>query len=52
MNLNRMPADQNLMEPRSVSAAHGWEWIKAGYALFRKSPAAWLLLLLVLFVSA
>jgi hypothetical protein len=39
------------MEPRAVSAAHGWTWIVEGYQLFRKSPAVWLALLLLLFVS-
>jgi len=39
------------MEPRAVSAGHGWTWILEGYSLFRKSPAAWLSLLLLLFVS-
>ena len=40
------------MTPRSVTAVHGWRWIRQGYALFRKSPAAWLALVLLLFVSA
>jgi hypothetical protein len=39
------------MEPRAVSAGHGWTWIVEGYRLFRKSPAVWLALLLLLFVS-
>jgi hypothetical protein len=39
------------MEPRAVSAAHGWTWIAQGYALFRKNPALWFALLLLLFVS-
>ena len=39
------------MEPRAVSVGHGWMWIVQGYALFRKSPAVWLALLLLLFVS-
>jgi hypothetical protein len=39
------------MEPRAVSAGRGWAWIVEGYALFRKSPAAWLGLVLLLFVS-
>jgi uncharacterized membrane protein len=40
------------MEPRVVPAGHGWIWIAQGYALFRKSPAAWLALLLLLFASS
>jgi len=39
------------MEPRAVSVGHGWTWIVQGFALFRKSPAVWLALLLLLFVS-
>jgi len=39
------------MEPRAVRAGHGWAWIVEGYRLFRKSPAVWLALLLLLFVS-
>ena len=39
------------MEPRAVSAGHGWAWIVQGYGFFRRSPAAWLGLLLLLFVS-
>jgi hypothetical protein len=35
---------------RSVPAAHGWAWIVEGFALFRKSPANWLLLVLGLVV--
>src|SRR5688572_8628458 len=39
------------MDPRAVSAGHGWTWIVEGYRLFRKSPALWLALLLLLFAS-
>ena len=39
------------MEPRAVSAGHGWTWIVQGYQLFRKSPVMWLAVLLLLFVS-
>ena len=35
---------------RSVPARHGWAWIVEGFALFRKSPATWLLVLLALVV--
>jgi len=35
---------------RSVPAGHGWLWVVEGFALFRKSPSTWLLLLLVLVV--
>ena len=40
------------MEPRAVSAGHGWTWITQGYALFRKGPASWLALILLLFASS
>jgi hypothetical protein len=40
------------MEPRAVSAGHGWTWIVQGFQLFRKSPALWIALLLLLFISA
>jgi hypothetical protein len=36
------------MDPRTVRAGHGWTWISQGFALFRKSPANWLALILVL----
>jgi uncharacterized membrane protein len=39
------------MDARAVSAGHGWTWIVEGYRLFRKSPALWLALLLLLFAS-
>jgi hypothetical protein len=39
------------MEPRSVSASHGWTWITQGFALFRKSPSTWLALILILFAA-
>jgi hypothetical protein len=39
------------MEPRAVSAGHGWAWIVQGYMLFRKSPAIWLSLLILLFFT-
>jgi uncharacterized membrane protein len=39
------------MEPRAVSAGHGWAWIVQGYLLFRKSPVIWLSLLLLLFFT-
>ena len=39
------------MEPRAVSAGHGWAWIMQGYVLFRKSPAIWLSLLILLFFT-
>ena len=39
------------MQPRAVSAGRGWTWIVQGYGLFRKCPATWLALLILLFVT-
>src|SRR5438105_15850506 len=39
------------MEPRTVSASHGWTWITAGFWLFRRSPSTWLALILILFAA-
>ena len=39
------------MEPRTVGAGHGWTWIVQGFALFRRSPAVWVALLLVLYLA-
>jgi uncharacterized membrane protein len=39
------------MEPRTVRAGHGWTWIRQGFALFRKSPANWLAIILLLFAA-
>ena len=32
---------------RTVDAGRGWEWIAAGFDLFKKQPGAWILLLIV-----
>jgi len=40
------------MEPKHLSAGHGWEWIKQGYALFMKAPLLWIVLLLICVVAA
>jgi hypothetical protein len=40
------------MEPRTVAASHGWIWVTGGFALFRKSPATWLVLVLILFAAS
>ena len=34
---------------RAVDAGHGWEWIAAGFALFKKQPGMWILILIILF---
>ena len=36
------------MEVQLVSAGKGWQWIVEGYALFRKSPAMWFAITLLL----
>ena len=40
------------MEPRHLEAAHGWAWIKQGYALFIKAPLIWIILLLICVFAA
>jgi hypothetical protein len=32
---------------RAVDAGRGWEWISEGYALFKKQPGIWILIVLV-----
>jgi hypothetical protein len=39
------------MEVRVLAANRGWEWIVHGFALFRKNPAMWVAILLILYVS-
>ena len=36
-------------EGRAVDAGRGWEWIAEGFALFKKQPGMWILVLIVLF---
>ena len=40
------------MEPKHLTAGHGWEWIKQGYALFMKAPLLWIVLLMICLVAA
>ena len=40
------------MQVRTVDASHGWRWIVAGFAIFRKNPPAWILLIAVLFAGS
>jgi hypothetical protein len=35
------------MQISKVSAVHGWNWVVAGFGLFRKLPAIWMLLFVV-----
>jgi hypothetical protein len=39
------------MQARSVAAAQGWAWIVGGVRIFRKSPAQWIGVLLLLFIA-
>jgi hypothetical protein len=41
-----------MMEIRKVNAAHGWQWLAQGLAIFRKAPAQWLLLIGILFIAS
>ncbi|MEW6313135.1 MAG: BPSS1780 family membrane protein [Pseudomonadota bacterium] len=40
------------MEIRSVDAGHGWQWLVAGFALFKKNPLIWIVLCTILFLIA
>ncbi len=40
------------MEAQRLTAGHGWEWIKQGYALFMKAPLLWIVLLMICLVAA
>ena len=39
------------MEPQHLAAGQGLKWIKQGWALFKKSPLLWVVLLLICFVG-
>ena len=39
------------MRARDVEANHGWLWIKQGFALFRKAPLLWWVLLGIIFIG-
>lgn len=40
------------MNYQRLSAGHGWQWLKQGYALFMKAPLLWVVLLMICFVAA
>jgi uncharacterized membrane protein len=40
------------MNPRTVDAVNGWQWIVDGFGLFRKSPVMWVALTLILAVMS
>ena len=37
---------------RAVDTGRGWEWIAEGFALFKKQPGTWILILIVLIVCS
>jgi uncharacterized membrane protein len=43
---------EDIMEPQSLQAGRGWQWIKQGYALFIKSPLLWIALIVICLVAA
>ena len=40
------------MEPQSLAAGQGWEWIKQGFSLFKKAPLLWIVLLMIFLAAA
>ena len=40
------------MKIRTVAATRGWRWLAEGLAIYRKSPARWLLLVALLFAGS
>lgn len=42
---------EKIMEPRSLPAGQGWQWIKQGYAIFMKAPLLWIVLLMICFAA-
>ena len=40
------------MEPQRLQNRQGWEWIKQGFALFKKAPLLWVVLLMICLFSA
>lgn len=41
-----------MIRANQVPAGHGWEWVKSGFALFRKAPLLWLTMAFVYLVLA
>ncbi len=37
---------------RAVDAGRGWEWITEGFALFKKQPGIWILILIIFIACA
>ncbi|WAJ72180.1 BPSS1780 family membrane protein [Catenovulum adriaticum] len=44
--------EQNLQfgEPQKKPTGHGWQWIKSGFDLFKRSPGGWILTMVVGFL--
>ncbi|MDO8291594.1 MAG: BPSS1780 family membrane protein [Gallionella sp.] len=40
------------MEPQRLQSRQGWEWIKQGFALFKKAPLLWIVLLMICLAAA
>lgn len=40
------------MEPQRLAAGQGWQWIKHGFALFRKAPLLWIVVLMICLAAA
>jgi hypothetical protein len=40
------------MEARHVSAANGWQWLVSAFALFKRNPLMWLVLIVIYVVIA
>src|SRR3989338_2706613 len=47
-----LSGSQNRMEPQSLAAGQGWEWIKQGFSLFKKAPLLWIVLLMIFLAAA
>ncbi|HUF79850.1 MAG TPA: BPSS1780 family membrane protein [Burkholderiales bacterium] len=44
------PGKSENMEVRVVAANRGWHWLVEGFALFRRSPAMWIAIVVLLYV--
>lgn len=49
-NATAASAENFIAGGRAVDAGRGWEWIASGFALFKKQPGNWILVLIVLLV--
>jgi hypothetical protein len=46
----RKPTSTLLAQPRVLPASAGWDWIVMGWALYRKAPLFWLLLIMLMWL--